>query len=173
MGAAGRICLVPLPLAITFADRNPAAGTGQSGPVFVNSPQTGDVGALARPLRMFRGGAGMASVWPSVVRTAAAQMSFYGSALSCGVVMAYRRRAAVADNSRMRQATCRKRLLPPRFPCKVQVALTRRRVCGLSMEEIAWAFLVCVQTLALRTVPSMPWMRVDGLRCEIPFRQSP
>ena len=63
--------------------------------------------------------------------------------------------------------TCCHPVLPP----EGQVALTLREVCGLTTEEIAWAFLVTPATLAQRIVRAKAVIRDKAIPYQVPDLQ--
>src|SRR5712664_397132 len=56
----------------------------------------------------------------------------------------------------------------PALPPEGQVALTLREVCGLTTEEIAWAFLVTPATLAQRIVRAKAVIRDKAIPYQVP-----
>ena len=72
------------------------------------------------------------------------------------------------DDDRLRLIfTCCHPVLPP----EGQVALTLREVCGLTTEEIAWAFLVTPATLAQRIVRAKAVIRDKAIPYQVPDLQ--
>ena len=59
----------------------------------------------------------------------------------------------------------------PVLPSEGQVALTLREVCGLTTEEIAWAFLVTPATLAQRIVRAKAVIRDKAIPYQVPDLQ--
>ena len=59
----------------------------------------------------------------------------------------------------------------PALPPEGQVALTLREICGLTTEEIAWAFLVTPATLAQRIVRAKAVIRDKAIPYQVPVSQ--
>jgi RNA polymerase sigma-70 factor, ECF subfamily len=59
----------------------------------------------------------------------------------------------------------------PALPPEGQVALTPREICGLTTEEIAWAFLVTPATLAQRIVRAKAVIRAKAIPYQVPVSQ--
>jgi RNA polymerase sigma-70 factor (ECF subfamily) len=59
----------------------------------------------------------------------------------------------------------------PALPPEAQVALTLREVCGLTTEEIAWAFLITPATLAQRIVRAKALIRDKAIPYQVPASQ--
>jgi RNA polymerase sigma-70 factor (ECF subfamily) len=59
----------------------------------------------------------------------------------------------------------------PALPPEGQVALTLREICGLTTEEIAWAFLVTPATLAQRIVRAKAIIRDKAIPYQVPASQ--
>ena len=59
----------------------------------------------------------------------------------------------------------------PALPPEAQVALTLREVCGITTEEIAWAFLIAPATLAQRIVRAKAVIRDKALPYQVPVGQ--